>query len=144
MKKLFVSIPMNGRSDEDIKLSTDKMKKIAEAFEGEELELIGSYVEEDAPDNVHPGIWYLGESLKKLAEADIFIGITDASKHSVWKGCYIEAVTAKKYGIKTYSVDADIVINDYDKLLSKLFNQTEPVSIMPDRAFRGEVKTVLL
>ena len=121
MKKLFVSVPMKGRSEEDIKVSIEKMKKIAEVFEGEELELIDSYVEENAPVTANPGIWYLGESLKKLSEADIFIGITDADESSIWAGCYIEAVAAKKYGIKIYTIDADIVISDYNNLISEIF-----------------------
>lgn len=42
MKKLFVSVPMKGRTEEEIKASIQKMKKIAEIYEGEELELIDS------------------------------------------------------------------------------------------------------
>ena len=134
MKKLFVSVPMKGRSEEDIKVSIEKMKKIAEVFEGEELELIDSYVEEYAPPGAHPGIWYLGESLKKLSEADIFIGITDAVESSIWTGCYIEAVAAKKYGIKIYTIDADIVISDYDTLITEIFRH---------KVTSGSVQTVL-
>ena len=40
MKKLFVSVPMVGRSDEAIRESISRMKKIAEAYWNEELELI--------------------------------------------------------------------------------------------------------
>ena len=46
MKKLFVSVPMKGRTEEEIKASIQKMKKIAEIYEGEELELIDSYIED--------------------------------------------------------------------------------------------------
>lgn len=44
MKKLFVSVPMKGRTETEIKASIQKMKKIAEVYEGEELELIDSYL----------------------------------------------------------------------------------------------------
>ena len=47
MKKLFVSVPMKGRTEEEIKASIQKMKKIAEIYEGEELELIDSYIEDN-------------------------------------------------------------------------------------------------
>ena len=47
MKKLFVSVPMKGRTEEEIKASIQKMKKIAEIYEGEELELIESYIEDN-------------------------------------------------------------------------------------------------
>ena len=72
MKKLFVSVPMKGRTEEEIKASIQKMKKIAEIYEGEELELIDScYIEDNPPKDSKEAVWYLGESLKKLAQADV-------------------------------------------------------------------------
>lgn len=67
MKKLFVSVPMKGRTEEEIKASIQKMKKIAEIYEGEELEPIDSYIEDNPPKDSKEAVWYLGESLKKLA-----------------------------------------------------------------------------
>lgn len=113
MKKLFVSVPMKGRTEEEIKASIQKMKKIAEVYEGEELELIDSYVEDNAPKNANSPVWYLGKSLEKLSEADIFIGIDDDFD---WSGCYIERITAKRYSIKSYHVPADRVINNYEEV----------------------------
>lgn len=110
MKKLFVSVPTKGRTEEEIKASIQKMKKIAEVYEGEELELIDSYVEDDPPKNVHSPVWYLGKSLEKLSEADIFIGIEDDYD---WSGCYIERQAAHRYDIKAYHVPADYVISNY-------------------------------
>ena len=71
MKKLFVSVPMKGRTEEEIRKSIAKMKKIAEAYEGEELELIDSYVEDNPPKDNNQAIWYLGKSLEKLSQADM-------------------------------------------------------------------------
>lgn len=113
MKKLFVSVPTKGRTAEEIKASIQKMKKIAEIYEGEELELIDSYVEDNPPKNNSQAIWYLGKSLEKLSEADIFIGIEDDYD---WSGCYIERMTAHKYNIKSYHVPADRVINNYEEV----------------------------
>ena len=59
MKKLFVSVPMKGRTETEIKASIQKMKKIAETYEGEELELIDSYVEGNPPKDNHQSVWYL-------------------------------------------------------------------------------------
>ena len=117
MKKLFVSVPMKGRTEEEIKASIQKMKKIAEIYEGEELELIDSYIEDNPPKGSKEAVWYLGESLKKLAQADVFIGINDAWD---WNGCYIEIETAKRYGIKIYMIPANYVIDDYNALVQKL------------------------
>lgn len=110
MKKLFVSVPMKGRTEEEIKASIQKMKKIAETYEGEELELIDSYVEDNPPKNNNQAIWYLGKSLEKLSEADIFIGIEDDYN---WSDCYIERQAAHRYDIKAYHVPADYVIDNY-------------------------------
>lgn len=118
MKKLFVSVPMKGRTEEEIKASIQKMKKIAEIYEGEELELIDSYIEDNPPKDSKEAVWYLGESLKKLAQADVFIGIDEAYD---WNGCYIERDTAQRYGIKTYIVSGRHVIDNYNALLQKLF-----------------------
>lgn len=73
MKKLFVSVPMKGRTEDEIKASIQKMKKIAEVYEGEELELIESYVEDNPPKDNNQAIWYLSKSLEKLSQADVFI-----------------------------------------------------------------------
>lgn len=117
MKKLFVSVPMKGRTEEEIKASIQKMKKIAEIYEGEELELIDSYIEDNPPKDSKEAVWYLGESLKKLAQADVFVGIDEAYD---WNGCYIERDTAQRYGIKTYIASVRHVIDNYNALLQKL------------------------
>lgn len=114
MKKLFVSVPMKGRTEEEIKASIQKMKKIAEIYEGEELELIDSYIEDNPPKDSKEAVWYLGESLKKLAQADAFIGIDEAYD---WNDCCIEKDTAHRYGIKMYIVQARDVIDNYNAFL---------------------------
>ena len=117
MKKLFVSVPMKGRTEEEIKASIQKMKKIAEIYEGEELELIDSYTKSTPPKDSKEAVWYLGESLKKLAQADVFIGICESYD---WNGCCIERETADKYGIKAYAIPVRYVIDDYNALLRRL------------------------
>lgn len=117
MKKLFVSVPMKGRTEEEIKASIQKMKKIAEIYEGEELELIDRYIEDNPPKDIKEAVWYLGERLKKLAQADVFMGIWESYD---WNGCCIEMETANKYGIKAYTIPARYVIYDYNALINKL------------------------
>ena len=117
MKKLFVSVPMKGRTEEEIKASIQKMKKIAEIYEGEELELIDSYIEDNPPKDNNQAIWFLGKSLEKLATADVFIGISETWD---WNGCYIEQEVAHRYGIKAYSVNPRFIIDNYDALVRSL------------------------
>lgn len=109
MKKLFISCPMRGRTDENIRQSIEKMHRIAEAMFGEPLEIISSYIHEDAPDSANKPIWYLGRSLQLLSEADFFIGITDAWES---RGCYIESQVAERYDISTVLVEKRHVAPD--------------------------------
>lgn len=110
MKKIFVSVPMRGRTEEAIKASITKMKKIAEAYEGEELELIDSYIPDAAPECNNQRLWYLGESIKKLADADVFVGVWECIDDFV--GCEIEKIAARGYHIKSYILDIDNVCPD--------------------------------
>ena len=99
MKKLFVSVPMKGRTEENIKNSIEKMHKIAELTFGEELELIDTYIDICPPENVNKEVWYLGKSIEKMAEADYFIGVQYAE--DCWRGCDTEARVAQMYGIRS-------------------------------------------
>lgn len=110
MKKLFVSVPMRERTEEAIKASIAKMKAIAEAYEGEELELIDSYMPGNAPKNVNRRIWYLGKSIELMAEADVFTGCYNA--YGKYPGCDIEVDVARCYQIKTHRVDIEDVCPD--------------------------------
>ena len=126
MKKLFVSVPMKGRTETEIKASIEKMKRIAEAYEGEELELIDSYVAGNPPKDNNQAIWYLSKTLEKLADADVFIGIDGAWD---WNGCYIEQETAVRYGIKMYRVNPEYVIENYNALMNERYTvkSCEPI-----------------
>ena len=114
MKKLFISCPMNELSDGAIEKIREQMHKIAELIFGQELEVIDSFFKNDIndDDNViqnYP-VYYLGESLKMLSKADYFIGIDYLAGH---KGCEIENMVARSYGIPSYYIDsgADFISN---------------------------------
>lgn len=114
MKKLFISSPMKGLSEEDIKDLREDMRKIAEIVFDEEFEVIDSYIKEDPPENINAGLYYLGESLKKMAEADYYIGI-DIGYDTDFHGCWIENEAAKKYGMNRYLFNFDIFYVNTDK-----------------------------
>lgn len=101
MKKLFVSVPMRGRTSESIKNSIANMQETAEIVFGEELEVIHNYFNGDnIPCDVNPSIYCLGRAIQKMAEADYFIGIG----YSSFKGCNIETEVAENYGIPTFLI----------------------------------------
>ena len=115
-KKLFISCPMKGRTEENIRKSMEKMHKIAEIVFDQELEVIPSYIEHNPPATSNQAIWYLGESLKKMSEADYFIGISYIYD---FRGCCIEADVAQSYGIPTTFVDIRELMPDIVKVMGR-------------------------
>ena len=100
MKKLFISQPMRGKTDEEILAERKKPIESAERNLGEPVEVIDSFFQ-NAPVDARP-LWFLGKSLELLSTADIAYfakGWEDA------RGCRIENQCAIEYGIE--------VIEDY-------------------------------
>ena len=81
--KLFISCPMRARTKEAIEESMKVMHEEAEKRFGKKLEVIHTYIDQDAPEVVNDPVWYLGESLKKLSQADYFIGV-DITKYGLY------------------------------------------------------------
>lgn len=130
MKKLFVSCPMNGRTEENIKKSMEKMHKIAENVFDQKLEVIDSYVEENPPENVTQGIWYLGKSIQLLSKADYFIGI---DYNEFWKGCLTEAHIAQMYGIPMTCVQLDELMPDAVEAQNKYWSNMVKTCRIPTK-----------
>lgn len=97
-RKLFISCPMKGRTDENIKESMEVLHKAAEIMFNEEFDVIDSFIENNPPKTKNERIWYLGESLKKLADADAFIGIGGYYAER-YPGCEIERRITQLYDI---------------------------------------------
>ena len=107
MKKLFISCPMKGRTEENIRSSMERLHKIAEAYFDQKLEVIPTYIEDNPPVGPKESVWYLGESIKKMAEADYFIGVDGI--YEVFKGCFIEWETARDYAIPYTLIDIEMM-----------------------------------
>lgn len=103
MKKLFISQPMKGKTNEEILAVREKAKKSAERELGEKVEVINSFFQ-DAPVDAKP-LWYLAKSLELLSTADVAFF---AKGWEEARGCKIENTCAIEYGI-------ELVIEDYTK-----------------------------
>lgn len=114
MKKLFISVPMKGRTEEQIRESMRRMHKVAEAVWDEELEVIDSYVAEAVPSVNSEAVWFFGESIKRMADADYFIGV-DSYYDNRYRGCSLERMVALEYGIPCFLINTDIVAPDIAK-----------------------------
>ena len=106
-KNIFISQPMTGKSEEEI-LATrqeaiDKIHQLA-SKDGEQVNIIDSYIDdatrkhfkEYVSDNINWDIFWLSQSLERLAMADM-IWLCEGWEHS--KGCNVELECAIQYGL---------------------------------------------
>ena len=103
MKKLFISQPMRGKTNEEILATREKAIASAEKELGEKVEVIDSFFK-DAPTEANP-LWFLSKSLELLSTADVAYF---AKGWEEARGCRIENTCAIEYGIA-------LVIEDYTK-----------------------------
>ena len=119
-KNIFISQPMTGKSEEEILATRQKeIEKIHQFFDadGVEINIIDSYIDdatrkhfkEHVSDDINWDIFWLSQSLQKLALADT-IWLCDGWGHS--KGCKIELECAIKYGLDVVSSEWRLSLND--------------------------------
>lgn len=94
--KLFVSCPMKGRTEENIKKSFEVMQRVAETYAGESLQVINPYEPKEFESDAER-IRSMGDSLKLMAEADYFI---TCENYFEYRGCSVENRVAGLYGLK--------------------------------------------
>ena len=124
MKKLFISCPMKGRTEENIRKSMEQMHKIAEIVFDQELEVIPTYIEDKPPENSKQAVWYLGKSIQLLAEADFFIGVNYTE---FFKGCMVESKVAMEYGIRSTYVNIHEMMPDAVDVEREYWNAMDKV-----------------
>lgn len=101
--KIFISQPMQGKTDTEILAERERAIKAAKAKWGDDVEVLESFFQ-GAPAEAKP-LWFLGESLKVMADADAVImcekGVVAA------RGCRMEFHAADEYGIPIYYMVGD-------------------------------------
>lgn len=96
MLKLFISQPMNGKTDEETLQERNQIISMVQAQYGS-VQVINSFVEENPPKDVNVSLWFLARSIGFLSKADV------AYFASGWRnarGCKIEHECAESYGIQ--------------------------------------------
>lgn len=101
--KIFISQPMRNKTDTEILAERERAIKAAKAKWGDDVEALESFFQV-APAEAKP-LWFLGESLKVMADADAVImcekGVVAA------RGCRMEFHAADEYGIPIYYMVGD-------------------------------------
>lgn len=93
--KVFISQPMRGKTDDEIKEERAAAEGLVRGKLRGDVEVIDSFID-GAPKTKHKAVYYLGRSIQLLADADMIVclkGWEDA------RGCRIEKAIATEYGI---------------------------------------------
>ena len=102
MRRLFVSQPMRGKTQEEIIEARDKAVKKLSLILDEEFEVVDSYFTEDEPKDVKSsGVYWLGKSLELLSKCDLALFIDDWWEY---RGCRIEREAGRAYGIEILKI----------------------------------------
>jgi len=97
--KIFISQPMRGKTNEEIKTERERLIAKAREHYGEDIEVIDSFFE-NAPADARP-LWFLGKSLELLSTADVAVFAPDWESA---RGCRVENHCAIIYGIEVMEV----------------------------------------
>lgn len=95
---VFISMGMKSKSTEQVRV---EMNKVFDFIENKlpEARLVDSVIEGAdkaiALEGDSMALWYLGESIKKMAEADIVFFVNDWENY---RGCSVERKVADAYG----------------------------------------------
>ncbi len=99
MKKVFLSLPMSGRTQEDIEFTIDAMTKKAKEILGEDVEVIHlANIPKAKVDNLaNPGIYNMVLATAGMLHCDYFMGFSNIAlnllgtvTHSRHDGCRME------------------------------------------------------
>ena len=113
MVKVFISQPMRDKTDEEIKKERERaIEEVKKKF-NDDVKIIDSFFE-GAPHDAKP-LWFLGESFKKLADADVAYFCKGFKQY---RGCMMEYRAAKFYGINIMLEEDHYVDMDFGEALN--------------------------
>lgn len=91
MKKIMISQPMRGKTNEEIRKEREQLVKEIE----NNGDIVLDTIFDEAPKNVDEAIWFLSKSIEYLAQADVVFFMKGWEKA---RGCKIEHEVAVEYG----------------------------------------------
>lgn len=101
IKKVFVSVPMRGRSEEDIKNDIDNamidLQEYMARYNNLEFIFVDNLI--SPPEGNHQRLYCLGEAIKKMGDCDWIIFCKNWERYS---GCNVEHMVALQYGLKIF------------------------------------------
>ena len=90
MKKIMISQPMRGKTNEEIRKEREHLVTNIES----NGDIVLDTIFDEAPKNVDEAIWFLSKSIEYLAQADVIFFMKGWEKA---RGCKIEHQVAVEY-----------------------------------------------
>ena len=98
--KVMISLPMNGRKDNEVKKRIEYLKK---EFAKLHIDVVNSFITDKVKDSLHPNVYYLGRTLMKhMHNVDAVYFDTGWEEA---RGCRIERQICVEYKIKVLDSD---------------------------------------
>lgn len=105
MKKIFISVAMNGREKNEILEDIMKLIDIGRAYFDDDVQFVDNRdFERIFPEGINERVWCLGEAIKKLAGCDAMITFDNEITNRA-KGCEIERNFCYNYGIPVLRIE---------------------------------------
>lgn len=92
MRKVMISQPMRGKTNEQIR---KEREELVEYLKNEQLEVIDTIISEEAPKECDEAIYYLAKSIEFIGKVDCVVFMKGWEKT---RGCKIEHQVAVEYG----------------------------------------------
>lgn len=93
--KVFISVGMTGRNDEDVRNDIERASSIIKATCGNDVEIVHTF-DTVGPEDFHK-TWYISRAIDTLGQCDK-VFFTKDYYHS--RGCRIEELVAKEYDVE--------------------------------------------
>jgi len=110
-RKVFISMPMRGRTSEAIENSITELKWDIAANTQGKCEFLNTIVKDEPPQNGNQVIWYLGKSIEILAQANT---LAVPKQRDQYPGCQVEALIGRQYGLSVVEYDVKDVCPDLE------------------------------
>lgn len=112
MKKIFISVPMRGRTEENIRKSIEKMRDCTKILLEDDVTIVNEYKPMTEPSEDVPVNWRLqklGESISLMSLADMVVTVNGCWDYP---GCSVETHAAGNYEIPVLYLPFDYICSD--------------------------------
>lgn len=119
MTKIYISMPMRGRTDENIQKSFDKVEKLARVLLDDDVVVVNPFTpkskkSDDIP--IRHDVQALGESISLMSLADHVFFVDD---YFCYPGCNVEKDVCTSYGIPHTTFRMEYICQDVIEMREK-------------------------